>query len=69
MKPVQALFFDLDDTLLDGSGNQEAIIRAWPRSQRPGPAWTPLDCWRRTTKRGSATGRRSRRSGRLTAPL
>jgi len=27
MKPVQALFFDLDGTLLDGSGNQEAIQR------------------------------------------
>jgi len=27
MKPVKALFFDLDGTLLDGSGNREAILR------------------------------------------
>jgi putative hydrolase of the HAD superfamily len=27
MKPVRALFFDLDDTLLDGSRRQEAIVR------------------------------------------
>lgn len=27
MTPVQALFFDLDETLLDGSGHQEAILR------------------------------------------
>jgi len=27
MRPVQALFFDLDETLLDGSGRQEAIVR------------------------------------------
>jgi FMN phosphatase YigB (HAD superfamily) len=27
MKPVRALFFDLDDTLLDGSVRQESIIR------------------------------------------
>lgn len=27
MKPVQAVFFDLDDTLRDGSGSHEAIVR------------------------------------------
>jgi FMN phosphatase YigB (HAD superfamily) len=27
MKPVRALFFDLDDTLLDGSRRQESIVR------------------------------------------
>ncbi len=27
MKPVRVLCFDLDDTLLDGSGSQEAILR------------------------------------------
>ena len=28
MKPVQALSFDLDETLLDGSRLQESIVRA-----------------------------------------
>ncbi len=38
MKPVQALFFDLDETLLDGSGNQEAILRTCRKiaSAQPG---------------------------------
>ncbi len=27
MKPVRALFFDLDETLLDGSRLQESIVR------------------------------------------
>jgi FMN phosphatase YigB (HAD superfamily) len=27
MEPVKALFFDLDETLLDGSGLQESIVK------------------------------------------
>jgi FMN phosphatase YigB (HAD superfamily) len=27
MRPVQALLFDLDETLLDGSGLQDSIVR------------------------------------------
>lgn len=38
MRPVQAVFFDLDDTLRDGSGSQEAIVRTCRQiaSARPG---------------------------------
>jgi putative hydrolase of the HAD superfamily len=38
MTPVRALFFDLDETLLDGSGHQGAILRTCSRiaSAQPG---------------------------------
>lgn len=38
MKSVRALLFDLDETLLDGSGNREAIVRTCARIAASQPA-------------------------------
>ena len=35
MKPVRALCFDLNETLIDGSGSQKAILRTCERLAEP----------------------------------
>jgi FMN phosphatase YigB (HAD superfamily) len=47
MKPVKALFFDLDETLLDGSGLQESIVQT---CKVIAASKSGLEEWRRTLR-------------------